>query len=251
MTPTNLIETAQVRKPRRADLASIRPFAAVTNHIHAHFALGGFNGAVCLPGRNRVALCEKQEVVDQGFHVFLHGSAGWGGDLVVFDADGARRHFVEALMDDAEALAEFFHATEVAVVAVAVYAHRHVKLYLVVGIVWLAFSYVPGYTRTSKHDATETVVEGVGRGDNSDAFGTAYPDAVVSQEFLGFVNTVTKLGGPLVDVIEEAKGEVRVDTAGADVGGVEAGARDTLVEFLTWVISISDQKTFSTVVDVP
>ncbi len=221
-----------MRKPRRADLAPIRPFTAIANHIHAHFALGRFNGTVCLPGRNGVALCEEQEVVDQGFHVFFHGGAGRRGNFVVFDADGARRHFVEALVDNAETLAEFFHATEVAVVAVAVYADRHVELYLVIGIVWLAFPYVPGYTRTSKHDATETVVEGVGGRDDTDAFSTAYPDAVVGEKFFGFVNAVAELGGPLIYVVEESEGNVRMDTAGADVGGVKAGAGDTLVEFL-------------------
>jgi len=36
----------------------------------------------------------------------------------------------------------------------------------------------------------------------------------------------------LVYVVEQAQGDVLVDAAGADVGGVEAGAGDTLVEFL-------------------
>ena len=36
----------------------------------------------------------------------------------------------------------------------------------------------------------------------------------------------------MVDVVEEAEGEVRVHAAGADVGGVEAGAGDAFVEFL-------------------
>jgi hypothetical protein len=37
----------------------------------------------------------------------------------------------------------------------------------------------------------------------------------------------------LVDVVEEAEGEVLAYAAGADVCGVETGTRDTLVEFLT------------------
>jgi hypothetical protein len=40
------------------------------------------------------------------------------------------------------------------------------------------------------------------------------------------------LGRPLVDVVEEAERQVLRHATRADVGGMEAGARDALVEFL-------------------
>ena len=97
-------------------------------------------------------------MVDEGFHVFFHGGAGRGGDFVVFDADGAGGHFVEALVDDAEGLAEFFHAAEVAVVAVAIHTYGDIEFDLVVGVVGLAFSNVPGDAAAAEHDAGEGVV---------------------------------------------------------------------------------------------
>lgn len=233
VAPADLIEAAQMREAGRPDLAPVRPLAAVADDEDAHFALGRLDGAVRFPRRDGVALCEEEEVVDEGLHVLLHGGAGRGRDLIVLDADGAGGHLVEALVDDAEGLAELLHAAEVAVVAVAVDADGHVKLDPVVRVVRLALAHVPGDAAPAEHDAREGVVEGVGGGDDADALGPAFPDAVVGEEFFGFVDAVAELGGPLVDVIEEAEGEVLVDAAGADIGCVKPGARDSLVEFLS------------------
>ena len=103
---------------------------------------------------------------------------------------------------------------------------------MVVSVVGLGFADVPGDAGAAEHDAGEGVVEGVGGGDDADAFCAADPDAVVGEEFFGFVDAVAELRGPLVDVVEEAEGEVGVDAARADIGGVEAGAGDAFVEFL-------------------
>ena len=219
-------------KTRRSDLTSIRSFAAVTDDKDAHFSFWRFDGAISLSGGHGVAFGEEQEVVDQSFHVFLHRCPRRRGDFVILDSDGARRHLVKALVDDAEGLAEFFHAAEIAVVAVSVYPDWNVKFHLVVCIVRLAFAYVPGYTAASKHDARERVVESVGSGDDTNALGSAFPYSVICEQFLCFVDPVSKLSRPLVDVVKEAKGEVLVNAARTDVGRMKAGAGDTFVEFL-------------------
>ena len=171
--------------------------------------------------------------MDERFHVLLHGRAGRGGDFVVFDSDGAGRHFVEALVDDAEGLAELLHAAEVAVVAVSVDADWDVEFDLVVRVIRLAFAHVPGYTASSEHDAGEGVVEGFGGGDHTDVLGSAFPDSIIREQLFGFVNSIAELSCPLVDVVEEAEGKVLVYAAGADVSGVKTGARNTFVEFLS------------------
>ena len=172
-------------------------------------------------------------MVDERLHVFLHRCAGRRGDFVVFDSDGAGGYLVEALVDDAEGLAELFHAAEVAVVAVSVDTHRDVELHLIVCVVRLAFADVPGDTASSEHDAGEGVVEGVGGGDDADTLGPTFPDSVVGEQFFRFVDAVAELGGPLVNVVEEAEGKVLVDAARADVGCMEAGARDSFVKLLS------------------
>lgn len=136
-------------------------------------------------------------------------------------------------MDDAEGLAELFHAAEVTVIAVSVHADWDVEFDLVVRVVRLALAYIPRHTAASEHDAGEGVVESVGRGHDTDALGSAFPDSVVGEQLLRFVDPVAELSRPLVDVVEEAYGEVLVDPAGADVGGMEPSARDAFVEFLS------------------
>ena len=181
MAPADLIEAPQMRKPRRPNLTPIRSLTAVAHDKDTHFALWRFDRAVSFSRRNRVTFCEEQEVMDEGLHIFLHRRTGRRGDFVVFDADGAGGHLVQALVDDAEGLAELFHAAEVAVVAVAVDAHGHVELDLIVCVVRLAFADVPGDTAASEHDAREGVVEGVGGGDDADTLCSAFPDSVVGE----------------------------------------------------------------------
>ncbi len=170
--------------------------------------------------------------MDQSFHVFFHCCSGRRGDLVVFDSDGAGRHLVETLVDDAEGLAELFHTAQVAVVAVSIDPDWDIKLHLIIRIIWLALAYIPGYTTASKHDAGERIVESIGGGNNTNPLRSAFPDSVVGEQFFGLVNPVPELSRPLVDVIQEADGEVLVDAARANVGRVKAGTGDAFVEFL-------------------
>jgi hypothetical protein len=171
-------------------------------------------------------------VVDKGLHVLLHGGTRGRGDLVVLDLDGAFGHLVEALVDDAEGLAELLHSAEVSVVAVAIDTDWHIELDLVIRVIGGGLADVPWDSRSSQHDTREGKVEGIGGGDNTDATETVDPDTVVCQHFFSFVDTVAELGGPLVDVIEQADGDILRDTTGTDVCGVETSARDTLIEFL-------------------
>ena len=232
MPAGNLVEAAKMGEARRTNLAPVRPLAAIAHQKHAHLALGRFNSRVRLARGDRIALRKEQKVVNKGLHIFLHRGARRGRDLVVLDADGARGHLIEALVDDAEGLAELLHAAEVAVVAVAVDADGHVELDLVVRVVRLAFADVPRHAAAAQHHARVGVVERVGGGHHPDALRAPFPDPVVCQQFFRLVDPVPELRRPLVDVVQEAERQVLVHAAGADVGGVQAGARDALVEFL-------------------
>jgi len=135
-------------------------------------------------------------------------------------------------VDDAQGLSELLHAAEVSVVAVTVLADRDVKLDLVVGVVRLALTNIPRDAGAAEHDAGEGQVQSLGGGDDTDTPKTLNPDTVVREHLLRLVDTVAKLRSPLVDVVEEADGNVLVDTAGTDVRGVETGTGDALVELL-------------------
>ncbi len=135
-------------------------------------------------------------------------------------------------MNDTKGLPELLHTAQVSVVAIAVDADGYIKLDLVIGVVGLTLSDVPWDTGSSQHNTGEGEIEGLGRRNNTDALQPLNPNTVVRKHLLGFVDTVTKLGSPLVYVVEQAEGNVLVDTAGSDVGSVQTSSGDTFVEFL-------------------
>ena len=237
MALRDVVETSQMGETGRTDVAPVGALATVTDNIDTHLTLGGLNGRVGVTRGDGVTLGVEEEVVDQGLHVLLHGSTGRRGDLEILDTDGSSRHLVQALVDDAQGLAELLHADEVAVVSVTVGADREVKFNLVVGIIGLALADIPRDTRTTEHRTSEGEVERIGGGNDTNAPQTLDPNAVIREHLLGLVKAITELGGPLVDIVEKADRDVLVNTTGADIGGVQTGTRDTLVEFLPGFIS--------------
>ncbi len=237
MAFADVVKASQVGKTRGTNVHAVWPFGAIADNIDAHLTLGSFNGRVGVSGRYGITLGVEQEMVDQGLHVLLHGGAGRWRDLVVLNADGAGGHLVEALQDDAKRLSELLHTAEVTVVAITVDANRHIELDLVIGIVRLALADIPWDARSTEHDTSEGEIQSIGGRDNTNTLETVDPDTVVRKHFLGLVDPVAKLGGPLVDVVKEANGKILVDTTWADIGSMETGTRDTLVEFLECMLA--------------
>ena len=233
VTTRNLVESTQVSKSGSTDLAPVGSLAAVTDQVHTHLTLGSLNSRVGLTRGHGVTLGKQKEVMDQCLHVLLHGRTGRRRDLVVFHLDGTRGHLVQALDDDAEGLTEFLHTAEVTVVAVTVDTDGDVELDLVVGIVGLRLADIPGHTRATEHDTGETHVQSILSIHDTNTLGSGLPDTVIREKFLDFIDTVTELGGPLVDVVKKTKGNVLRDTTRTDVRGVETGTGNTLVEFLS------------------
>ena len=233
MAAGNLVKPTQMGETRSTDLATVGSLATITDQEHTHFTLGGLNGGVRLTRGHGVTLSEEEEVVDQSLHVLLHGGTRRRADLVVLDLDGTSGHLVQALVDDAQGLAELLHTAEVTVVAVAVDTDRDVELDLVVGVVRLGLTDIPWHTRSTEHDTSEAHVQRISGVDDTHTLSSGLPDTVVRQQFLGLVNAVAELRGPLVDVVKQAKGKILGHTARADVGGVETGTGDTLVKFLS------------------
>ena len=124
------VGASKVSETRCTDAAAVRPVRAIRDEVNTHLALRRLNGRVCLARRNRVALAEDLEVVDQALHAVLHAGAGWRHNLVVIDLDGAGGDLVQALVDNAERLAELLHAAKVTVITVSVLTHRDVEFNL-------------------------------------------------------------------------------------------------------------------------
>lgn len=232
VTTRDLVKATQVGKAGGTNLAAVWALATVTDQEDTHLTLGGLDGRVSLTRGNRVTLGEEQEVVNQCFHVLLHGSTGRGHNLVVLNTDRASGHLVQALVNNAERLAELLHTAEVTVVAVTVDTNGNIELDLVVGIVRLRLTDIPRDTGATEHDTSEAHVQCISGVDNTNTLGSGLPDTVIREQLLGLIDTVSELGGPLVDIIQKAERDILRDTTGPNVGSVKTGTRDTLVEFL-------------------
>jgi hypothetical protein len=232
VTLGNVIKSTQVSETGSTNMASVRSLTAVRNDVDTHLTLRGLDSGVSLTRRDGVTLGVEQEVVNEGLHVLLHGSSWGRRNLVVLDTDRTSRHLVETLVDNAEGLAELLHSAEVSVVAVTVGSNRDIELNLVVGVVGLVLADVEGDSRTSEHDTSEGKVQSLGSRNDTNTPQSLNPDTVVGQHLLGLVDSVAELGSPLVNVVEKTNGDILVNTTGSDVGSVETGTGNTLVEFL-------------------
>lgn len=166
---------------RSTDFATVGPFATVTDDVNTHFTFRCFNSGVRFTRRDRVSFCEKEEVMDKRFHVLLHGSSGWWGDLVILHTNRACWHLVQALMNDTKGLAELLHAAKVSVITISIDTNGDVEFYLAVGIVGLGFADVPWNAGTTEHDSGKTVVEGLRSSDHTNALGASFPYPIVCE----------------------------------------------------------------------
>jgi hypothetical protein len=227
-----MIKSTQVSETGSTNVASVRSLTAVRNDVNTHLTLRGLDSGVGLTRGDGIALGVEKEVVDKGLHVLLHGGSWGRRNLVVLNTDGTSRHLVEALVDNSERLAELLHSAEVSVVAVTVGSNGNIEFDLVVGVVRLVLADVERNTRTSQHDTSEGKVQSLSGRNDTNTPQSLNPDTVVSQHLLGLVDSVAELGSPLVNVVEKANGDILVNTTGSNVGSVETGTGNTLVEFL-------------------
>uniref|UniRef100_A0A8W7PRP2 Uncharacterized protein n=1 Tax=Anopheles coluzzii TaxID=1518534 RepID=A0A8W7PRP2_ANOCL len=166
---------------------------------------------------------------DDGDHVREHVVAA---DLVERGQMGepGRLDLAPTLVDDAERLAHLLHSAQVAIVAVALGADRHVELDQIVRVVRLRFAQVPLDAGTAQHHAAEAVVQCVLGRHHADVDGTLHPDAIGRQHVLHLVQPLAELGRKLVDVVQQPERQVLRYAARPDIGGVHARPRHALVK---------------------
>ena len=133
----------------------------------------------------------------------LHfASLGWN-NLLVIGSNLAWRHLVQALLDDAQTLAHFLHAHQIAIVRIAIGTDGHVEFDLIVGVVRLRLSQVPLDARTSEHDTAETEIQSVLGRDNANANGTLTPETIGSKQVFYLVQALSELLDELINVVHE------------------------------------------------
>src|SRR5580658_10524688 len=125
----------QVGKAWSTDAGSIAHGVAVAREVVAVDPLGGLDQLDRLAGRYHRTPGHGEEVRDQGFDVLEHALARRRAGERVIGLVGSRGHVLEALADDAAALAQFLDPNDASIVGVAVLANRYLELeVLVTGI---------------------------------------------------------------------------------------------------------------------
>ena len=147
MPGDHLLERREVREARRTALEPVGLVGAIGDEVDAELALRRLDRGVGLALGHAVAFGHQLEVVDERFHVALHVFAARRADLRVVDHHRPRvlPQPLHALRDDAVRLAQLLHTDEVAVVTVAVDADGDIELHLLVDIVGLLLTQIPGY----------------------------------------------------------------------------------------------------------
>ena len=165
--------------------------------------------------RHMHALGEQLEVVDQLFHVRLHADPRRRRDLVIFDnhRTGVFLQPGHALLNDAVALAHFFHAHQITVVTVAGATDRNLEVHAVVDFIRLHLAQVPGNAGTTQHRTGKAERLGAIRIHHGNADGALFPDAVVGQQGFVFVDVAEETIREIFQEVEHAALAVFVHAA--------------------------------------
>ena len=143
----------------------------------------------------------------------------------------AVRHFLQALLDDLQALAHLQDAHQVAVVAVPVLGDGDIEIHVGVNVIRLRLAKVPGNAGGAQVGPTEAPVHGLLGGDGADAHRALLENAVLGQETFAIVDDLGKTLAPRHDVVGKPSRHVEGDAAGAEISHVQAGAAHPLAKF--------------------
>ena len=209
---------------RRADLAAVGLVGAIGDEIDAKLTFWGFHARIHLACWHMIAFRIKLEMVDQRLHRAFHFGALRRYDFLAFGGYSAAlsAQFVAALAHQTNGLAHFFHADEIAVIAVAVLADGDIEFQLVVTFIGLGFAQVPGRARAAHHDARKTPGEGVFQGHHRDIHITLLEYTIVREQHLNVIKHLEERVAKGLDVIDKLGGQILMHAARAKIGRVHA-----------------------------
>ena len=221
-----------MREARRADLAAIGLVGAVRDQIDPELALGRLDHGVDLAFGGAEAFGIELEVMDQGFHRHLHLGPARRCDLVVggHDRPTDLAQLFAGLADDLRRFPHLLHPAEITVIAVAVLAQRNLEVEVVVALVRLVATQVPGDAGPSHHHAGEAPGQGLFLADHTNIDVPLLEDAVAGDQAFDVVTDRREALGPAVDVLDQLIGQVLVDAARPEIVGMQTSATGALVE---------------------
>mmetsp|Transcript_18312 Transcript_18312/g.29274 ORF Transcript_18312/g.29274 Transcript_18312/m.29274 type:complete len:384 (-) Transcript_18312:3287-4438(-) len=220
-----------MREAGGADFAAVGFVGPVRHQIDAELALGGLDRDIDLARRHMEPFGIKLEVVDQALHRRLHVRARGRRDLA--PGQNVTRTVAQlgnGLFDNAHRLAHLFHAAEVAVIAVAVLAHRDLEVEFVIAFIGLRAAQVPGEARSAHHNPRKGIVLNVVFSHHANIGVALFKDAVFGQKPVNIVQHGGEFMGPLFDVVDQIVGQVLMHATGPEIGCVQARTAGPFIE---------------------
>ena len=173
-------------------------------------------------------------MVDQSLHGGFHFATGWRGQLSTRHDRALPVRFAKlynGLTDDRHGLTHFFHAAQVAVIAIAILADRNLEFEFVITFIGLCAAQIPSEAGATRHDARETPIKDVLFIDDADIDVALFEDAVFRQQAVHIDHEFGhELVCPRLNIFNKASGQVLVHTTGAEISRVQARAARTFAK---------------------
>src|SRR5690606_35249660 len=173
---------------RGANAPAHRLCRSVRHEIIALLALGTLHRHVHLTDRRTRTLHHELEVMDHAFHLAGSHALGRKDYPRVIHVHRPVRQPGECLLQDPDALANLLEPHEVAIVDVALRAHRHFEVVRLVFQVREVLAYVVVHAACAQHGSGQAATDRLGSGECAHSRGTTHPDGILREHAIRFVD---------------------------------------------------------------
>ncbi len=168
--------------------------------------------------------------MDKRFHRGLHVRAFGRRDFAVRRVDRTFGHHLNALLDDAERLAHFIHADEIAIIAIAVLADGNVEVEFRINFVRLRAAQIPRHAGAAHHDAGKAPGLRIFRRHDADVGIALHENAVAREQRFEIVEHLLVRAAEIINVAQQFRRHILMDATGTEIGRVHTRARGAFIE---------------------
>ena len=226
-----VIHGLKVQKARRPYLAAIGFIRTICHQIHPKLTLWRFNRRIDFALGHMEALGVKFEVMNQSFHRLFHLAAFWRGHFSTrHDIARFLAQFANRLFDNRNGLAHFFHAAQIAVITVAIFTNRNVKLKLVIAFIGLRATQIPSQARAAHHYTAKAIFLNVVFCHDANICVALLENPIFCQHRVDVLQNPWEGLGPFFDIIQQSIWQILMHTAGAEIGRMQTRTTGPLIK---------------------
>ena len=127
-------------------------------------------------------------------------------------------------------MTHFFHAAQIAVITIAIFANRNVKLKLVIAFIGLRPTQIPGKARAAHHNAAKAVFLDIIFRDHADIGVALLENPVFCQHRVNVLQYRREGVGPFFDVIDQSIWQILMHPARAKIGRMQTRTASPLIK---------------------